>query len=89
MGIMVNAKILSGYLKPIKILIIFKNFFLYKFKLKAFKEHKLADVFLQPGDCDLTADVDFLFLKHIAGKSNSKSYIFLYFYSKIYFIFTF
>jgi SAM-dependent MidA family methyltransferase len=51
--------------------------------LKAFKEHKLADVFLQPGDCDLTADVDFLFLKHIAEKSNSKSHIFLYFYSKI------
>ncbi len=53
--------------------------------MKAFKEHKLSDVFLQPGDCDLTADVDFLFLKHIAEKSNSKSNIFLYFYSKIYF----
>ncbi|KAF8896131.1 S-adenosyl-L-methionine-dependent methyltransferase [Infundibulicybe gibba] len=30
---------------------------------KAFKEHKLVDVFHLPGECDLTANVDFAFLK--------------------------
>lgn len=46
-----------------------KSSFFYQ---KAFKSHKLVDVFQSPGDCDLTADVDFLFLKHIALKSKSK-----------------
>jgi hypothetical protein len=30
---------------------------------QAFKNHKLVDVFHQPGECDLTANVDFAFLK--------------------------
>lgn len=38
---------------------------------RAFKEHKLIpNVFKMPGQCDLTADVDFAFLKHIAKNSN-------------------
>ena len=30
---------------------------------QAFKDHKLVDVFHQPGECDLTTNVDFAFLK--------------------------
>ncbi|PPQ69180.1 hypothetical protein CVT24_000028 [Panaeolus cyanescens] len=30
---------------------------------RAFKEHKIVDVFHQPGNCDLTANVDFAYLK--------------------------
>jgi len=38
---------------------------------RAFREHKLVeDVFERPGECDLTADVDFKFLRHIAAKSD-------------------
>ncbi|KAF5359488.1 hypothetical protein D9756_003275 [Leucocoprinus leucothites] len=30
---------------------------------KAFKQHKIVDVFHRPGECDLTANVDFAYLK--------------------------
>lgn len=31
---------------------------------RAFKNHKQVDVFHRPGECDLTADVDFNWLRH-------------------------
>lgn len=30
---------------------------------QAFKDHKIVDVFYKPGECDLTANVDFSFLQ--------------------------
>jgi len=30
---------------------------------RAFKDHKIVDVFHRPGECDLTANVDFAYLK--------------------------
>ncbi|KAF9648679.1 DUF185-domain-containing protein [Thelephora ganbajun] len=36
---------------------------LYGDSFRAFRDHKLVDVFYQPGECDLTANVDFAFLK--------------------------
>lgn len=31
--------------------------------LQAFKDHKIVDVFHRPGECDLTTNVDFAYLK--------------------------
>jgi SAM-dependent MidA family methyltransferase len=31
--------------------------------MQAFKDHKIVDIFNQPGKCDLTANVDFAYLK--------------------------
>lgn len=31
--------------------------------LQAFKEHKIVDIFCSPGECDITANVDFALLK--------------------------
>jgi len=36
---------------------------------RAFKNHKLVDVFYQPGECDLTVNVDFAFLKEAVSDS--------------------
>lgn len=47
------------------------------FCLKAFKNHKLVDVFTEPGECDLTIDVDFNFLEHLAKRSKSIWYYYL------------
>jgi NADH dehydrogenase [ubiquinone] 1 alpha subcomplex assembly factor 7 len=30
---------------------------------QAFKEHKIVDIFFRPGECDITANVDFALLK--------------------------
>jgi hypothetical protein len=30
---------------------------------KAFKDHKIVDAFSTPGECDLTANVDFAYIK--------------------------
>jgi SAM-dependent MidA family methyltransferase len=35
---------------------------------KAFKNHKLCNPLENPGDCDLTYDVDFAFLKDFVTK---------------------
>ncbi|KAI5118137.1 hypothetical protein M0805_001736 [Coniferiporia weirii] len=37
--------------------------------LRAFKNHKIVDVFEAPGQCDLTANVDFALLKEAIGDS--------------------
>ncbi|RDB26124.1 Protein arginine methyltransferase NDUFAF7, mitochondrial [Hypsizygus marmoreus] len=34
---------------------------------RAFKDHKIVDVFHRPGECDLTTNVDFAFLKEAMG----------------------
>lgn len=41
---------------------------------RAFKDHKIVDVFENLGECDLTYDVDFLFLRHIAQKCSTTCY---------------
>lgn len=59
--------------------------------LRAFKEHRIADVFEKPGECDLTCDVDFSFLKHVAQKMqgfhkillSSRFYLFYLIYLKV------
>jgi len=35
----------------------------YGDSFRAFKDHKIVDVFHRPGECDLTANVDFAYLK--------------------------
>ncbi|KAI6155219.1 DUF185-domain-containing protein [Pisolithus tinctorius] len=35
--------------------------------LRAFKEHKIVDIFHRPGECDITANVDFALLKESFG----------------------
>jgi len=35
----------------------------YGNSFRAFKDHKIVDVFHRPGECDLTANVDFAYLK--------------------------
>lgn len=35
--------------------------------MKAFKDHKIVDVFHRPGECDLTTNVDFAFLREAMG----------------------
>ncbi|KAF9243450.1 S-adenosyl-L-methionine-dependent methyltransferase [Melanogaster broomeanus] len=35
--------------------------------LRAFKEHKIVDIFHRPGECDITANVDFALLKEVLG----------------------
>ncbi|TFK28144.1 DUF185-domain-containing protein [Coprinopsis marcescibilis] len=35
----------------------------YEDSFRAFKDHEIVDVFHRPGDCDLTANVDFAYLK--------------------------
>lgn len=35
--------------------------------LRAFKEHKIVDIFHRPGECDITANVDFALLKESLG----------------------
>ncbi|KIK99599.1 hypothetical protein PAXRUDRAFT_822590 [Paxillus rubicundulus Ve08.2h10] len=35
--------------------------------LRAFKEHKIVDIFHHPGQCDITANVDFALLKEVLG----------------------
>ena len=30
---------------------------------KAFKDHRIVDIFHRPGECDITANVDFAFMK--------------------------
>ena len=37
------------------------------FQYKAFKDHKIVDVFHRPGECDLTTNVDFAFLHEAIG----------------------
>ena len=37
--------------------------FLTSSHLQAFKEHKIVDIFYSPGECDITANVDFALLK--------------------------
>ena len=54
--------------------------------LRAFKEHRIADIFEKPGECDLTCDVDFSFLKHIAQKMQGFDKILKkFFFSDLYF----
>lgn len=38
---------------------------------RAFKNHKMVDVFHRPGECDLTADVDFGYLKEAVADLGS------------------
>lgn len=35
--------------------------------IQAFKDHKIVDVFHRPGECDLTTNVDFAYLKEAMG----------------------
>ncbi|KAF8843712.1 DUF185-domain-containing protein [Paxillus ammoniavirescens] len=35
--------------------------------LRAFREHKIVDIFHRPGECDVTANVDFALLKEVLG----------------------
>lgn len=41
---------------------------MYKY-LQGFKDHKLYDPLEMPGSADLTADVDFAYLKHCCGEN--------------------
>jgi NADH dehydrogenase [ubiquinone] 1 alpha subcomplex assembly factor 7 len=43
---------------------------------QAFKDHKIMDVFHRPGECDLTANVDFAYLKEaFAGLGTTARYV--------------
>jgi NADH dehydrogenase [ubiquinone] 1 alpha subcomplex assembly factor 7 len=44
---------------------------------KAFKNHKIVDVFQTPGDCDLTTNVDFAYLKEAMSDLGLPSFVFL------------
>lgn len=35
--------------------------------IQAFKDHKIVDVFHRPGECDLTVNVDFAYLREAAA----------------------
>ncbi|KAH7913507.1 S-adenosyl-L-methionine-dependent methyltransferase [Hygrophoropsis aurantiaca] len=37
--------------------------------IRAFKDHKIVDIFDLPGECDITANVDFALLKEVLGKN--------------------
>ncbi|KDN48720.1 hypothetical protein RSAG8_02707, partial [Rhizoctonia solani AG-8 WAC10335] len=41
---------------------------------RAFQKHKLVDVFHQPGLCDLTANVDFAYLKEAFGSTSTTTH---------------
>ena len=43
-------------------------------ELQAFKSHKLHDPLESPGDADLTADVDFAFLRHCVSQLGGRKY---------------
>ena len=48
---------------------------------KAFKNHEIVDVFHRPGDCDLTVNVDFAYLKEAMsdlGANHSQAVSFLF-----------
>ena len=50
--------------------------FLIQFLLQAFKKHQIVDFFQTPGECDLTANVDFMLLREAmsdAGESREMS----------------
>lgn len=45
---------------------------MYLYQLKAFRKHKQVHVLDGPGTADLTADVDFAFLKHSIENNDGK-----------------
>lgn len=50
---------------------------LYTTPMQAFKDHKIVDPLLTPGQCDLTANVDFAYLKE-AMKGTGGTFLFSY-----------
>jgi NADH dehydrogenase [ubiquinone] 1 alpha subcomplex assembly factor 7 len=42
--------------------------------LQAFRQHKLHEPLVEPGSADLTADVDFSYLKEMAGDKGKTKY---------------
>ncbi|KAF9787471.1 S-adenosyl-L-methionine-dependent methyltransferase [Thelephora terrestris] len=62
-GQLLSTKAESSGLGGAALMVDYGGDHLHGDSFRAFKNHKLVDVFHQPGECDLTANVDFAFLK--------------------------
>lgn len=56
---------------PSSIWMLMEHWYKVHVYLQGFKDHKLYDPLEMPGSADLTADVDFAYLKHCCGENGT------------------